>query len=127
MWDIYDYLTPSGNNDIYKWAMNFNGERRGKFEQKLDVLRKQGVDVPKDLLAYLGNDIYKLKVQGKPQLRPFLCRGIVNKDLKEFTILIGVIEENGKFRPSDAVNQARNRLAELLENPLQRCVHKTTV
>lgn len=126
MWEIYDYLTPSGKNDIYKWAMSFNDERRGKFEQKLDVLRKQGVDVPKDLLAYLGNEIYKLKVQGKPQLRPLLCRSIVDKDLKEFTILIGVIEENGKFRPSDAVKQAGNRLAELLENSVQRCVHKTT-
>jgi len=126
MWDIYDYLTPSGRNDIYKWANQFNGERRGKFEEKLDTLRRQGVDVPKDLLPYLGNDIYKLKVQGKPQLRPLLCRGIKDKEKEEFTILIGVIEENGKFRPSDAIDQARNRLAELLENPNQRCEHEET-
>lgn len=126
MWEIYDYLTPSGNNDLYRWAMQFNNERRGKFEQKLDVLRKHGVDVPKDLLPYLGNDIYKLKVQGKPQLRPFLCRGIVDKDLKEFTILIGVIEENGKFRPKDALDQAGDRLADLLADPNQRCEHETT-
>ncbi len=126
MWDIYDYLTPSGKNDIYKWAMEFNGERRGKFEEKLDVLRKHGIDVPKDLLPYLGNDIYKLKVQGKPQLRPLLCRGIKDKNLEEFTILIGVIEENGKFRPSDAIDRAGSRLDELLENHSQRCEHETT-
>src|SRR5215210_7124409 len=117
MWEIYDYLTPSGRNDIYKWAKDFSKERRGKFEEKLDVLRKFGLDVPKDLLAYLGNDIYKLKVQGKPQLRPLLCRGLTDKTLEEFTILIGAIEENDKFRPKDALDQAGNRLAELLENP----------
>jgi len=125
-WEIYDYLTASGKNDIYKWAMKFNGERRGKLEAKLDVLRKFGVDVPKDLLPYLGNDIYKLKVQGKPQLRPLLCRGIKNKELKEFTILIGAIEENDEFRPSDAVDQAGNRLGEILGNPNQRSEHKET-
>jgi phage-related protein len=126
MWDIYDYLTPSGRNDIYKWAKGFSNERRGKFEEKLDVLRKHGVNVPKDLLAYLGNDIYKLKVQGKPQLRPLLCRGVKDKNLEEFTIFIGVTEENGELRPKDAIDQARKRLAELLENPDQRCEHETT-
>lgn len=126
LWEIYDYLTASGKNDIYKWAMTFNGERRGKLESKLDVLRKHGLDVPKDLLPYLGNDIYKLKIQGKPQLRPLLCRGIKNKELKEFTILLGAIEENDELGPSDAVNQAGNRLGQLLENPNQRCEHKET-
>lgn len=126
LWAIYDYLTASGKNDIYKWARKFNGERRGKLESKLDVLRKQGMDVPKDLLPYLGNDIYKLKVQGSPQLRPLLCRGLYNKELKEFTILIGAIEENDEFRPKDAIDQARDRLSELLENPNQRCEHKET-
>jgi hypothetical protein len=126
LWDIFDYLTASGKNDIYKWAKQFDGERRGKLEAKLDTLRKQGMDVPKDLLPYLGKDIYKLKVQGKPQLRPLLCRGIHNKDLKEFTILIGAIEENDAFRPSDAVDQAGDRLSELLGNPNQRCEHKET-
>lgn len=124
MWTIYDYLTASGKNDIYKWTRKFNGERRGRLESKLDTLRKFGTDVPKDLLPYLGNDIYKLKVHGTPQLRPLLCRGIHNKNLKEFTILIGAIEENDEFRPSNAVDQARNRLGELLENPNQRCEHK---
>ena len=126
LWVIYDYLSASGKNDIYKWASKFTGERRGKLEAKLDVLRKQGLDVPKDLLPYLGNDIYKLKVQGSPQLRPLLCRGIKSKDLKEFTILIGAIEENDQFRPSDAIDQAGNRLSQILENPNQRCEHKET-
>jgi phage-related protein len=117
---------PSGRNDIYKWAIKFNGERRGKFEEKLDTLRKHGTDVPKDLLPYLGDGIYKLKVQGKPQLRPLLCLGVKNKD-KEFTILIGVIEENDKFVPKDAIDQARERLAQLLENPDQRCEHEEVV
>lgn len=123
MWDIYDYLTPSGRNDIAKWAGQFSKERRVKMKVKVDLIRRLGTDVSNEILADIGQGFYKLKVKGKPQLRPLLCRGVVDKN-SEFTFLIGAIEDNNDFKPKDAVEQAGKRYAELLENPSQRCEHE---
>lgn len=123
MWTIYDYLKSGGRNDIEKWTLEQTKERRARLIQKVDVIRKNGTDVPTEILADLGGGIYKLKVKGNPQLRPLLCRGVVDND-SEFTFLIGAIEKGGDYEPKDAVDRARERYADLLEHPTQRCRHK---
>lgn len=123
MWAIYDYLKPSGQNDIAKWTKKLAKTRRAKLKAKLDVIRRVGLDASNELLADIGNHLYKLKVGGSPQLRPILCRGVVDNN-SEFTILIGAKEKDGNYEPFDAIDRARKRRAELLENPSQRIEHE---
>lgn len=123
MWEIYDYVNSKEQNEIASWTKELQKERRVRLKQKIDMLRRVGLDLPSDVLADIGKHIYKLKVHGNPQLRPLLCRGIVNNDT-EFTFLIGAKEIQRDYEPKNAVDTARERHAELLKNPKRRCRHE---
>jgi hypothetical protein len=81
------------------------------FDQKVDLLEKYGPELPPNLLASLGGQLYKLKVRAQGvQLRPHLSEGPINND-SEFTFLCGAVERDGELEPLDVADRAAaNRL-----------------
>jgi hypothetical protein len=67
--------------------------------------------------------IQKLRVKGKVQLRPMLCKGPVDKE-KEYTLLIGATERDSKFVPDKADQIANQRKQIIIENHNRRCLHE---
>jgi hypothetical protein len=63
--------------------------------------------------------IYKVKIRAKPQFRPHLCKGPIWMDT-EATFLATAIEENFKLDPSDVMERAIQRRAEIVSNPMRR-------
>jgi hypothetical protein len=76
------------------------------------------------LLAPTGQaNIFKLRVQGNPKLRPLLCKGTVDNDT-EFTLLIGAFEIQWEYEPKNALEIAVARRKELLNDSSKRCEHE---
>ena len=77
----------------------------GQLNQKIDMLEKNGPDLPPKLLAgpikskrnkKLVSHIYKLIIHGDRMLRPMLCKGPVAIAMdSEYTMLLGAIEVGG--------------------------------
>jgi hypothetical protein len=124
MWLIFEYL--EGNQSTIGVWLRDNGipERdRGQLMQKMDMLAKNGMDLPPGLLAgpikskrkpKEQSHIYKLIVHGQRMLRPMLCRGPIDMN-GEFTFLIGAIEKNGVL-DVDATD-AESRRQEVIAEP----------
>src|SRR5215204_3818100 len=84
MWQIFDYITERGVNDVAAWTRTLQKPQRIKLRSKLDMLAQAGPDLPPDLLMKTEVPyIYKLKVQGNPKLRPMLCRQHLKFTYKE--------------------------------------------
>jgi hypothetical protein len=109
-WRLYDFKAKRDGNParsaIQEWldSARITKRSRGQLNQKLDMLEKCGTDLPPKLLAgplaskrqkLRQKHIYKIIVHGDIMLRPFLCKGPIRND-EEFTLLMGVIERNGK-------------------------------
>lgn len=123
-WTIYDYLSSKGINEVAEWTRGLQKIQRKKLKAKIIMLSLAGSELPPQLLAGTGiPHIYKLKVQGNPKLRPMLCKGPVDND-SEFTLLVGAKEIQDEYEPIDAIDQARNKRVEIIQNPLRRCLHE---
>ena len=88
------------------------------------MLASNGLRLLPDILA--GTDtpgILKLKVKGKVQLRPMLCKGPINND-KEFTLLIGATERDFCLVPDKADEKADDRKKIIIMNSNRRCNHE---
>lgn len=91
--------------------------QRAKLNAKLDMLENNGDALFPLLLT--GTDtpgILKLRVKGKVQLRPMLCKGPVDID-REYTLLLGAIEVGGKLIPDKADELANELKATIIASP----------
>ena len=104
-WRIFDAIDAATVSRIVVWIRKEKITKRdiGQLNQKIDMLEKNGPDLPPKLLAgpikskrnkKLVSHIYKLIIHGDRMLRPLLCKGPVNMDT-EYTMLLGAIEVGG--------------------------------
>ncbi len=99
---LFDYKDEKGNNDFKNWTEKLQKVERAKLNAKLDALRLHGFELfPEMLTGTPTSGILKLRVKGKVQLRPMLCKGPINHET-EFTLLIGATERDSCFVPDKA-------------------------
>jgi len=82
---LFDYTDGNGKNDIKEWTLGLEKRDRAKFNAKLDMLALHGSELfPHVLTDTPTPGIQKLRVKGKVQLRPMLCKGllIMKKNLR---------------------------------------------
>jgi hypothetical protein len=128
-WSLFDAIDGNGQSYVAVWI----GERKlGKREiaqlnQKLDMLEKNGPNLPPQLLAgpikstrkpKMVSHVYKLRLNGDRALRPFLCKGPIDMD-REFTMLLGAIEINSVL-DTDAEDAENVRSAIVADQKLRR-------
>ena len=121
---LYDYLNENGNNEFKEWTKKLQKIERAKLNVRLDMLSSQGSGLfPEILTGTPTAGILKLRVRGKVQLRPMLCKGPINNE-HEFTLLIGATERDFKFVPRKADEKANDRKKIIIETPNRRCSHE---
>jgi hypothetical protein len=121
---LYDYVDVKKRNTIKKWTEDLTTASRAKLNAKLDMLAKTGDDLMPHVLT--GTDtpgIYKLRVKGKVQLRPMLCKGPITKNT-EFTLLIGAKEVQSKLVPIKADLKANQRKITIEQDNTRRIEHE---
>jgi hypothetical protein len=130
-WKIFDAVE-DGKSRIALWiAKEKLGKREiGQLNQKIDMLERNGHNLPPNLLAgpikskrnkKLVSHIYKLRLNGDRALRPLLCKGPIEMD-REYTMLLGAIEVNSVL-DIDA-EDAENVRATIVANPRLRKPHE---
>ena len=121
---LFDYIDSRGQNDIKNWTNSLESTDRGKLNAKLDMLSKLGPALfPHVLTDTPIPGINKLRVKGKVQLRPMLCKGPINIE-NEFTLLIGAKEIGGKLTPTGVVDKANTRKETVLNDSNRRKEHE---
>jgi hypothetical protein len=117
---LYDHLEADGTNTIEGWTGNLQSLERGKLNQKLDILRMHGdALIPNTLSPTDEPGILKIRVHGKVQLRPLLCRGPVQPE-SEYTLLVGAIEKGSELKPKGVLSQAIANKQEVVQDPVNR-------
>ena len=124
-WELYDYLTASGDNDFKGWSKDLQKPDLARLNRKLKMLEDNGPNLGPGLLAgpikgYAH--IYKLKMTSSVALRPLLCKGPIDND-KEFTLLKGAFEIGSAWEPPNARADAVNRREIVKNSPSRRCKH----
>ncbi len=123
---LSDYVDESGRNVFKDWTICLQAKELAKLNQKLDMLSSNPELPPGLLVGPLKGypHLWLLKVKGDVQLRPFLCKGPVNKD-HEFTLLFGAFEKDSKYIPPNAWELAEANRVRLEANPQKRrCPHE---
>ena len=117
---LYDYVNAQGENEIKKWLDSLEKVERAKIDQRLDMLEEHGeVLFPQILSGTDEKSILKLRVHGKVQLRPLLCRGPVS-NAAEFTLLCGAKEVGWKLTPKGVLVEAVDRRHIVINAPTTR-------
>lgn len=123
-WKLHDYLDAHGVNDFKRWSEAQETKLIAKLNQRLDMLEAHGLALlPSILSSTRSRHIYKLKIKGKVQLRPMLCRGPFDNN-GEFTLLMGASEKDMELVPRDADHQAEGRRQTVLSDTKRRCNHE---
>ena len=121
---LFDYLTDKGINDFKTWTEKLQKTQRAKLNVRLDMLEHKGPELfPQILTGTNTAGIQKLRVPGKIQLRPMLCKGPINVKT-EFTLLIGAIEKQGKLQPKKADQIADDRKKDVSKDNTRRIKHE---
>jgi len=121
---LFDYLTDKGINDFKTWTEKLQKTQRAKLNVRLDMLEQKGPELfPQILTGTNTAGIQKLRVPGKIQLRPMLCKGPINVKT-EFTLLIGAIEKQGKLQPKKADQIADDRKKDVSKDNTRRIKHE---
>jgi hypothetical protein len=124
IFSLFDYTSENGNNEIKEWTSKLQTKERAKLNLKLDMLTSKGHELfPHVLTDTPTRGILKLRVKGKVQLRPMLCKGPINNE-QEYTLLIGATERDSKFVPDKADQTANQRKQTIIKNPERRCPHE---
>jgi hypothetical protein len=121
---LFDYVTDKGTNDFKIWTEKLQKTQLAKLNARLDMLENKGSDLFPQILT--GTDtagIQKLRVRGKIELRPMVCTGPINHK-KEFTLLVGAIEKQGKLEPKKADQIADKRKKEVIKDKTRRIDHE---
>ena len=121
---LFDYVTDKGINDFKIWTEKLQKTQRAKLNIRLDMLENKGSDLfPQILTGTNTAGIQKLRVPGKIQLRPMVCKGPINIE-KEFTLLIGAIEKQDKLQPKKADQIADKRKKDVIKDEKRRTKHE---
>ena len=81
IFSLFDYTSENSNNEIKEWTKGLQKTDRAKLNAKLDMLASKGHELfPHVLTDTPTPGILKLRVKGKVQLRPMLCKGPINNE-----------------------------------------------
>jgi len=128
-WRVYCYLGGMRRDNVVReWlaAESVSVAQIAAFQEKIDALEMSGPTMVPGFISEtpVAKDIYKMKIKGnkgRKQLRPMCCRGPFGP--KEYTILAGAVERDGKLVPENVKDTARLNLNELRADPTRR-VHE---
>jgi hypothetical protein len=122
---LFDYKSVQGRNDFKEWTAALQKKELGKLNVRLDMLARLGDDLmPNILTGTTQAGLMKLRVPGRVQLRPLLCRGPINT-AQEYTLLMGATEVGMSFEPPNAVRVASQRRTAVTSDPdNRRCKHE---
>jgi len=134
IWSIFDFTDTRGKSVIQQWADDIRLEERdrGRLDLRIDLLEKNGEGLSTEVLAGTRKrHIKKIKVKGRIQLRPLLCRGPftteqngVHTPERGFTFLLGAVEKDWEFVPQDALERAEANRTTLLADFSRRIKHE---
>ena len=117
---LYDYLDDHGGNPVKVWIDELQVPQRARLNQKIDMLLMHGdALLPNTLSPTDEPGILKIRVHGKVQLRPLLCRGPIHND-SEFTLLVGAIEKGSELKPNGVLALAVTHKQEVAKDPANR-------
>ena len=128
-WKVYCYLGGQRRENVVKaWlkAERISVAQVAAFQEKIDTLERSGPEMVPGFITDkpVAKDVHKMKVKGNKglkQLRPMCCRGPFSP--KEYTILAGAIEKDGKLIPEGVKATAQRNRESLLADPTRR-VHE---
>jgi hypothetical protein len=121
---LFDYKDKNGINEIKAWSKKLQKSDLAKLNVRLDMLSSKGLDLlPQILTGTDTSGILKLRVHGKVQLRPMLCKGPINNET-EFTLLIGATERDSCLIPDKADAKANDRKNIIITDHTRRCCHE---
>lgn len=124
-YDLFDYLDASSRNLIKSWAEALQKTDRAKLNERLDKLAKHGDElIPRILTGTNVPGIQKLRIQGRVQLRPLLCKGPINVSV-EYTLLAGAKEVGDALTPRGVEQTALARKQEVISDGARRKEHET--
>ncbi len=125
-WRVYFYLAGRRRDNVIRAWLRAEGisvAQIAAFQDKIDTLEESGPDMVPGFISEtpVAKDIYKMKIKGNKgmkQLRPMCCRGPFGP--REYTILIGATEKDGKLIPADVKKRAQDNLMALIADPTRR-------
>ncbi len=115
-WEIKVFISDTGKNEIDAWLNEIPKKAKAKIKKIMTYLESERVWKEPYAKKLEGSDtIWEIRViLDNIQYRPLGCRGPLGKD---FTILIGAIEMNGRLYPPNAINTAESRCKLINGNP----------
>jgi|SRR3989304_390571 len=125
-WTIWEFLNGRRRGIVEDWLLKerIQKKARATLNQKIDWLRRFGLDAPNLLVGPIHAHVYKLRVRAQGvQLRPMLCRGPLDNET-EFTLLLGAIEKGFRLQPRDAAERAEANREVILTDPSRRRLHE---
>jgi hypothetical protein len=123
---LYDFIDLHNRSVVHEWAdgLPMQKRERGKLDSKIDMLEKEGDNLPPGLLQPTRcRHIKEIAVKGGVAIRIMLCRGPFDMK-REFTFLYGCTEKNRKYVPKDSPERAEGNRIELEANEKRRCIHE---
>jgi hypothetical protein len=118
-WNVFDYRDNRNRNVIREWLRTAGKVLAGKADAKIRMLHQFGPHCPKGMLADSSDPhIDKLRILGKDNTRILVCKGPVNVGT-EYTLLSAQPEKDRRL-PKGALEQARERRAEVIADPTNR-------
>lgn len=121
---LFDYVDDSDSNLIKSWTESLQTTDRAKLNERLDKLEKHGDElVPRLLTGTKVAGILKLRIQGRVQMRPMLCKGPA-KVSEEYTLLAGAKEVGDKLTPREVEKTASARKKEVVADNKRRKLHE---
>lgn len=122
---VWHYKDEKGVDVIAEWLSALQKRERIKLQLKIDMLSRYGSELPPLLLSETGEPhIKKLKVHGKIQLRPLLCKITEDDDVnEEFVFLLGAFEVQSKYVPANALEIAVSHRENLLKDGTRKTIH----
>lgn len=123
---LFDFKDSNGDNLLQIWAdrLPMQQRERGRLDSKIDMLKKNGDDLPPGLLQPTkSRHIKEIAVNGQVALRVMLCRGPF-QIRTEFTFLFGSVERDRRYVPRNAPELAEQNRNELILDHTRRCKHE---
>ncbi len=114
IWNFKYYRTASERNDVEEWIDALAPQVKVKIRTIITYLEIQKVWKKPYAAKLSGTDIWEIRIiYNNVQYRLFGCFEPMEND---FTLLVGAIKKNGKYKPSNAINTAEKRRKLILKD-----------
>lgn len=125
LYKIYVFLGNNDENVIAAWALGLQKKEKAKINFKVDMLAQKGEELfPSILTPTVEPNIKEIVINGRIALRLMICRGPLNMDGSEFTLLLGSQEKDKKYIPRNAPGKAEEHRQIIIRNPNRRVIHE---